>query len=122
MKTTYLTIKEIKQFKRTGFTVHDSAEGRTERMLSIEFIPAIITLQDYDGFFEGCVQDMVKLKVERGGKFNHHTIKVDAGPYRSSAVSYTSKDGVITLDFYAALRTGFGSLSEQDIWDIIELL
>ena len=78
----------------------------------------LIVLNDYDGYFEALVRGWM------GHVTNpkHHTVQVSAGPYRPDALTYSSKNGVITLDFYSALRTGFGQLSAQDIAEIIELL
>jgi len=79
-------------------------------------------LSDYDRYFERLVDSWVMKKREAGETFNHTVIVVTAGPYRESAVSYESKDGILHLDFYSALRTGFGHLSQEDIQEIIKLL
>lgn len=81
--------------------------------------PKIIVEKDYDGFFENLVKQWVKRKTE---PFKHHTISVYAGPWLPDAVSYRSTGGVLAFSFYAALRAGFGALSDSDIEQIIDLL
>jgi hypothetical protein len=81
--------------------------------------PTVIVERDYDGYFERLVNSWIDRKT---GKFNHKTIVIYSGPYRSSAVSFHKNGDSITLDFYAALRAGFGSLSEAEVSQIIELL
>lgn len=86
--------------------------------------PEIVIKNDYDGYFEGLVRSMVKEKVASGKPFNHTKIVVTAGPWRQSALSYASDEETktITLDWYAALRRGFGEFSDQDRKETIELL
>lgn len=79
----------------------------------------IVVKSDYDGYFERWVRAMLERKE---GPARHETIEVSAGPYRSSAVTYHSDGKTLKLDFYSALRSGFGSLSEQDVKDLIALL
>ena len=81
--------------------------------------PTLTVVQDFDGAFERLVRRWIARKV---GSFKHTEIRITSGPYRSSAVSYTSRNGVLTLDFYSALRTGFGALSDDDVKALVELL
>jgi hypothetical protein len=85
--------------------------------------PMVVIERDYDGAFERTVRRWMAAKV---GPFKHDEIRINSGPYRSSAVSYASSvvDGrrVLAFDFYSALRTGFGSLSEQDVTELVALL
>jgi hypothetical protein len=84
--------------------------------------PELRVHSDYDGYFEQLVDRWIQRKRNAGGRFKHTAVKITAGPYRADAVTTTSKDGVLHLDFYSALRTGFGSLSEDEIDEIIELM
>jgi hypothetical protein len=68
------------------------------------------------------VQGWVDRKEAEGGTFKHHTIEITAGPWRPYAVSYESKDGVLKLDFYAALRAGFGAIPSADVTALISIL
>jgi len=81
--------------------------------------PQIEVESDYDHYFQNLVEGMVNSKK---GEFKHDRIVVSSGPYRMSALSYRSEDRVMYLDFYSAIRNGFGSLSNQDIDDVIDLL
>lgn len=75
--------------------------------------PEIIVLQDYDGYFEGWYESMrlygLQPKCEK--------VIITAGPYRSNAViCEPSNDGkTLEIDFYSALRNGFGGLSTEDV-------
>lgn len=78
----------------------------------------IVIKEDYDGYFGGLVNQLISKKTQ----FNHHTVMITAGPYRPYACSYVSKEGTLALDFYSALASGFGSLSESERQEITELL
>lgn len=70
----------------------------------------LIVKSDYDGFFEAW-SSRVKEELEKKSS----TIKeivVTSGPYRSYGMSYSlNKDKTrLELDFYSAVRTGFGSI------------
>jgi len=82
----------------------------------------IAVLTDYDGYFEWLVKSWVDKKEEQKTPFKHSKIMITAGPYRSEAV--TAEKGIdgntIHLDFYSALRTGFGQLTEKDVQEIID--
>ena len=80
--------------------------------------PLVVVKSDYDGYFEALVRSFI----ERKSEFRHHTIVITSGPWRSYAVSYESKDGTLHLDFYSALRTGFGSISESEVNEMVELM
>lgn len=77
--------------------------------------PSIEVEVDFDGYFEALVNQWINEKAREDEEFKHKTIWVSAGPWRSSALSYRSKEDVLYLDFYSALRSGFGSLSQRDI-------
>ena len=83
--------------------------------------PEIVVTTDFDGYFEALVKQWVEMKKI---PFNHTRIRITAGPYRPSAVQYGTEDGgkTLHLDFYSALRTGFGRLTESEVQQIIELL
>jgi hypothetical protein len=81
--------------------------------------PRVVIEHDYDGAFEHLVRRWMAKKV---GPFKHTEIRINAGPYRESAVSYVSKDDVLWFDFYSALRAGFGDLSAEDVEALIDLL
>jgi hypothetical protein len=84
--------------------------------------PIVEVRTDYDGYFEALVREWIDDKAESGAEFNHGVVTVNAGPYHSYAVSYEKDGTTIHLDFYSALRTGFGNLSAEDIAAIKELL
>jgi len=105
-------------------STHRVAQLRTAGLYPAEDVvdmdaPAIAVETDYDGYFERLVKSWVARK---SGKFNHSLIHITAGPYRSAAVSFEKDGDTLHLDFYSALRTGFGALSEAEILQIIELL
>ena len=81
--------------------------------------PMITGGEEFGGYFKVLVQGWIDQKTTT---FNHHAINITAGPYRFCAVSYESKDGVLTLDFYSLLRHGFGGLSKKEAEELIELL
>lgn len=76
--------------------------------------PEIIIENDYDGFFEKWTIRLAE-ELEKRGNRKIVRISVDAGPYRNSGVSYVLKhiqDATfgLHLDFYSAVRSGFGSI------------
>lgn len=81
--------------------------------------PKITVESDFDGYFERLIYSWCAM---HSGEFKHDEIVITAGPYRSSAVSFVKKERVLHLDFYSALRNGFGSLSDQDIVQLVEML
>lgn len=88
------------------------------RVLKVQ--PEVIVESDYGGFFEKFVRDLMKKK--KVGEFKHKRIIISAGPYRSYAVSYEIKDDTIHLDFYSALRSGFGGITDVEVAELIKLL
>jgi len=81
--------------------------------------PIIIVEKDYDGYFESLVRSWIKQHKEAGNKFLHKTLRIVSGPYRSSAVTMRSDgESRMTLDFYSAIRSGFGELTDEDVQDI----
>lgn len=83
--------------------------------------PKLTVISDYDGFFESLVRRWL---AELRTPPKHREILISAGPYRAQAVEVLeSKDKQsIHLDFYSALRAGFGSLSDLDEARIKEML
>jgi len=84
--------------------------------------PALRVDSDFEGYFERLVDGWIMRKRDAGEPFKHGQILVTAGPYRPSAVTYESWSGTLHLDFYSALRAGFGSLSERDVEELVALL
>ena len=80
--------------------------------------PKIVTVEDYDGFFSTWVNAWVEDMVRRGLLFHSSEIRVTAGPFRPDAVTCRHEGHVLHIDFYSALRTGFGSLSDEDVEQI----
>lgn len=84
--------------------------------------PEVQATVDFDGYFSRLVNSWVDRKEAEGGTFVHEKITITAGPYRSAAVSFEKKGSELHLDFYSALRTGFGRLSNSEIVQIIAML
>lgn len=82
-------------------------------------LPKIIVLSDYDGYFKGLVEVWVGKKTS---PFNHRVISITSGPYRSAAVTFRKDGDILHLDFYSAIRSGFGSLTSQDVEELIKIL
>lgn len=85
-------------------------------------MPEVVVVMDFDGYFEAMVRGMVKDKIAAGQQFKHARIEVEGVPFLMSAAEYRSSGGTIRLQFYPALRTGFGSLSDEDKVAIRDLL
>ncbi len=79
----------------------------------------VTVASDYDGYFENLVRRLV---ADHVGEFAHDEIVVSASPYRPSAVTYRSEGKTIYLNWYSALRRGFGGLSEKDLEELSALL
>lgn len=79
----------------------------------------VIVVSDYDGYFEGLTRKIISL-VENP---KYKNVRVTAGPFRPHAltVNYEDKD-TVNFDFYSAIRNGFGSLSEADMYCAAKLL
>ncbi len=72
--------------------------------------PTVVVVNDFDGFFEKWSNELAE-ELEKTNQKTIHTISVTSGPYRSSALTYQLTDtGVLKLDFYSAVRSGFGSV------------
>lgn len=87
--------------------------------------PEIKILSDFDGYFKTMVESLIDKKVKAGKEFKHKTIEVSAGPFRAYAVMALESredNSVMKLDFYSALRKGFGEISEAEIDQIVEML
>ena len=84
--------------------------------------PVIKVEQDYEGCFEGMVRSWIKLKEESGEEFLSEEIVITAGPWRPYAVTTKRKDKTLHIDFYSALRVGFGALSQSEVKEIIRCL
>lgn len=74
---------------------------------------------DFDGYFERLVRRLVECKL---GAFKHSEVIITAGPWRPYAVQYRSEGEVLRLDFYAALRNGFGELTEEDKEGLMDIM
>lgn len=84
--------------------------------------PEIVVESDYDGYFAKVVDQLVATHARYDGAFNHSRIVVTAGPYRPYAVQFEKDGDTIRLDFYAAIRNGFGQLSGSDLRELARLL
>jgi len=82
-------------------------------------LPQLIIKNDFDGYFESLVKSWIERKKT---DFKHSKIVVTDEPWRPYTVSYEIHEDTINLDFYSALRRGFGELSSKEITEIIELL
>jgi len=82
----------------------------------------VVVKSDYDGYFESWVKGWIQQKVEMGKPFNHKRVVITSGPWRSYAVSFEKAGEELRLDFYSALRAGFGGVTASEIREIIELL
>ena len=82
----------------------------------------IVVESDYDNYFLTKVNHWVSTKIRCGEKFHHQKIVISAGPYRPYAVGTASKDGVLSIDFYSALRVGFGELQLSEVLKIIDMI
>lgn len=81
--------------------------------------PRIVTITDYDGYFTNMVQRWCHTKGKEGTPFKSAVIEITAGSYRSNAVTCASTGDTLRIDFYAALRKNFGTLTNDDINAII---
>ncbi len=83
---------------------------------------------DYDGYFEYLAKQIVA-RAEAIGPIWPTQVIVNAGPWRANGLvmkRLKMADGqpgtTILMDFYSALRTGFGSLTEADVDGAARLL
>lgn len=95
--------------RRLRWKVLQKAEPQVEN-------PEITVKSDFDGYFEKLVRGWVKQLRDEDKRLRHKRIVIEAGAYRSSAVA-TKSDGIdtLSLDFYSAIRNGFGGLSDADV-------
>lgn len=84
--------------------------------------PELRVHNDYDRYFQRLVDSWIQRKCEEGRVFAHTAVVVTAGPWRPDAVTTRSAGGVLFLDFYSAIRTGFGRLSAEDVDAIVGML
>ena len=88
-----------------------------------EIMPEIIVEIDYDGYFERLTRQIVEQAQHNGHKFVFNKIIVNAGPWRSVACSVDKvDDNTVRLSYYAAIRRGFGQLTDDDLVGIGALL
>lgn len=80
----------------------------------------VIVKSDYDGYFENYVRRMLAQKCEVHIK--HKKIVISAGPWREYAVAFKEEGDTLHLDFYSALRTGFGGINTGELMQLIEML
>lgn len=75
-------------------------------------INTVKAIRDYDGYFEREAKDIAAEIPQLG-----YEIIVEAGPYKSCDVSYKIDDEnkKIYLEYYSAVRVGFGSVWHDDI-------
>ena len=86
--------------------------------------PNVVVLKDYDGFFGGWANRLAD-EIQKGGNDYLTTIEVTSGPYRSCGMAYEMTGTTLKLDFYSAVRNGFGSIGctvEEFAAEVIEHL
>lgn len=82
----------------------------------------IDVLRDYDGYFESWATSLAE-ELEKL-KSSIKVITVNSGPYRNYGMQYNLQGDTLNLDFYSAVRTGFGSIgvTQQELAkEIVEL-
>lgn len=79
--------------------------------------PEIVVESDYEGYFES----MVRHQLTKVAESKRERIIISSGPYRSYGCQFEiSEDGkVLKLDFYSALRRGFGSFNPSDLIEVL---
>jgi hypothetical protein len=86
-------------------------------------MPQIIVEMDYDGYFERLGRRIVELAENTGKPLWCETVVITAGPYRTYALDVSRRDpSTAHLDFYSAIRKGYGSLPEADLQRAADLL
>lgn len=79
----------------------------------------VVVESDFDGYFERLAHKIVALVK----KPKYETVTVSAGPWRSYGMAVNKVDDkTVNLDFYSAIRTGFGALSDEDLAGAAKLL
>ena len=69
----------------------------------------LIIHQDYDGFFENWTNQLIK-ELESNPSNTIKKVEVTSGPFRNYGLDYKKKVNTVYLDFYSAVRNGFGSI------------
>lgn len=84
----------------------------------------LIIEKDWDGYFERLVKSWIEDKKKEGKEFLHKVLVVTGAPFQGSAVTYidNAEEHKLTLSFYPALRRNFGTLTQSDTDEIIEML
>jgi hypothetical protein len=83
----------------------------------------VVVLHDFDGYFEHLTRRILARADALGHALRYKVVQVDAAPYRGDGLRVVEVDpDTVRLDFYSALRKGFGSLSAQDLDDAARLL
>lgn len=79
----------------------------------------IETKSDFDGYFTSLTKQIVALV----NNPRYSKVVVTAGPYRAYGMAISRiDDDTAGIDFYSALRAGFGSLTQQDLVDAAAML
>lgn len=92
-------------------------KGKT---MPYEAKPEVVVNSDYEGYFENLVRSWID---KHQGPFAHRTISISSGPWRAYAVKYEKMpEDRLHLDFYSAVRAGFGSISQAEVDQIIAML
>ena len=80
----------------------------------------INTINDYDNYFTDWAT-LLANKLEQKPNNKITQIDVNSGPYRSYGMSYDVDNTTLKLDFYSAVRTGFGSIgtTTDELADIL---
>jgi hypothetical protein len=83
--------------------------------------PELILEKDSDQYFKVLVTRWCNRKKGKNLPFKHKRIIISSGPKRLSAVRLQSlSNKTLHIDFYSALRSGFGYLSEDEVTNIIK--
>jgi hypothetical protein len=69
----------------------------------------IVVKRDYDGYFLNWTKQLAN-QLRRLENKKIRVIEVNSGPYRSYGMRYDLEGTTLKLDFYSAVRTGFGSI------------
>lgn len=78
--------------------------------------------QDFDGYFENLVKQAIDVKKSKGEKFRWKKIIITAGPYRDYDMhGKRTPEGDLNIDFYSAVRNGFGS-GQATVENILTML
>ena len=83
----------------------------------------IVVERDFDGYFEHLARRILARADALGHALKYRRVVVDAGPWRADALRVVHvDDATVRLEFYSALRKGFGSLSGADLDGAARLL